>query len=573
MKQIYHFILWAFISGIDGCINAQNINSIDKDLEKAKQYVISNHDSSKILVAELKKIKTEPLDPLHLVKIFEIEGLYLELILNDYSNATQKYLEGINIAEEHNLSYLKNMYHNLGIMFHTMDEYDKAREYYLKTVDLLNNQKDNELFIKVKTNLGSIYSSTGNFENAIKEFEEALRLKPDFEQERSIHSNLGNLYLRLDKPQIALPFLEKAVSENPSTGAKGDMYDFGFLINAKVKLKDTTDLKLILNDAISLLNNSVNLRDKTILLKSIYEALDALGDHKNASFYKSTYIASFDSLMVEQRNKTVYELETKYATKQKEEALKVQTKEKTRLLWISSFAGLVILVLSYLIMTNEKQRKKLNLQKNQLEILVEEKNTLMKETHHRVKNSFQIVSSLLYLQSENMSDKEAALAVKEAQNRVKSMILIHQKLYSKDQLVGIDSREYIEDLVNDIIENQSDSIAGLKISTAIDSKIFSIDTITPLGLIINELITNVIKYAFPNKIENPELFISFLKKENNYELTVSDNGIGIPNQNNSDSFGLKLIHSLAKKLKATVSFENENGTKVTLLITKFEELS
>ena len=117
---------------------------------------------------------------------------------------------------------------------------------------------------------------------------------------------------------------------------------------------------------------------------------------------------------------------------------------------------------------------------------------------------------------------ETALAVKEAQNRVKSMVLIHQKLYSKEQLIGIDSKEYIEDLVNDIIENQTDTIPNLTTTLSVESTVFSIDSITPLGLIINELITNCIKHAFPSSIENPKIELDFYKQGEMYVLKVID---------------------------------------------------
>ena len=373
------------------------------------------------------------------------------------------------------------------------------------------------------------------------------------------------------KYQEAIKYAVKAIEFNPIKG--GDPVDYSRLLDAKNEAKDFTGIDTILRNAKMMFEKASSLRDKTIVLASISVTHYNLGQYKQAAEDKDKYIDLFYDLKTQERDDVVYELETKYQTEKKEEELQKKIKEKNQLLIYIILFGVIILVLSYLVYLNIKQKKKVNKQKAQLEILVDEKNTLLKETHHRVKNSFQIVSSLLYLQSENIHDKEAALAVKEAQNRVKSMILIHQKLYSKDQLVGIDSKEYIEDLVNDIIENQSDNIENLTIVKNIDSKIFSIDTITPIGLIINELITNVIKYAFPDKIQNPQLTVSFIKKESNYELRVSDNGIGISNQNNPDSFGLKLIYSLAKKLKATVSFENNNGTTVTLLISKFEELN
>lgn len=551
---------------------SQNQKS-DIYIDKAWDLILTGNDSAKFYISELKIISKNEKNQLLYVKTLEVEGLYFEVIKNNYKKASELYLEAIKIAEQHKLGYVGNLYHSIGVMFHTTDEYEKAEKYYQKSLESARKTKDTGLQAKCLINLGSINSSNKKYNEAEKLYLESLQYDASSETKRSTYSNLGNLKIREKKFEEAIVYLEKAIEANPDTGKDGDVMDYSFLIDAKSKLKNFNGIDSLLLKSKKLLHRTENLRSRSIMLKSIGNVYEAMGDFKEATHYRNRYIEVYDSLKVQQREDIIYELETKYQTEKKEEELQKRIKEKNQLLIFTSLSGFIILILSYLVYLNIKQKKKVNKQKAQLEILVDEKNTLLKETHHRVKNSFQIVSSLLYLQSENISDKEAALAVKEAQNRVKSMILIHQKLYSKDQLVGIDSKEYIEDLVNDIIENQSDSIENLKISTAIDSKIFSIDTITPIGLIINELITNVIKYAFPDKIQNPELKVSFLKKENNYELKVSDNGIGISNQNNPDSFGLKLIHSLAKKLKATVSFENNKGTTVTLLITKFEELN
>jgi two-component sensor histidine kinase len=551
---------------------SQNQNN-DFYIEKAWDFIFSGNDSAKIYIAELKAISGDKKNQLLYVKTLEVEGLYFEVIKNNYKKASELYLEAIKIAEQNKIDYVKNLYHTIGIMFHTTDEYEKAEKYYQKTLDAAKKTSDNDLLVKCLINLGSINSSTQKYYEAEKLFLESLTYEASFETKRSTYSNLGNLKIRENKFDEAIVYLEKAIEVNPDTGKEGDIMDYSYLIDAKSKSKNFKGIDSILNKSKKLLDRTENLRNKSIMLKSIGNTYESMNNYEEATHYLNRYIEVYDSLKFQQKEDIIYELETKYQTEKKEGELQEKIKEKNQLLIYIILFGAIILVLSYLVYLNIKQKKKVNKQKAQLEILVDEKNTLLKETHHRVKNSFQIVSSLLYLQSENISDKEAALAVKEAQNRVKSMILIHQKLYSKDQLVGIDSKEYIEDLVNDIIENQSDNIENLTIIRNIESKIFSIDTITPIGLIINELITNVIKYAFPDKILNPQLTVSFIKKEGNYELRVSDNGIGISNQNNPDSFGLKLIHSLAKKLKASVTFENNNGTTVTLLITKFEELN
>jgi two-component sensor histidine kinase len=543
----------------------------DLYLEKAQLFLDNENDSVLIYSKKAKNIFSKKNNPLGIVKSIEMEGFYHLYIKNNYDEAQKKFLECLELCEKHKLNYHKNIYHSLGRVFHFSDNYPKAKEYFKKAYELAQTEKDSLLIAKGLASLATINFREDNFGEAEKLFLEALRYPSDKKLKNAIYSNFANMKIGEKKYQEAIKYAVKAIEFNPIKG--GDPVDYSRLLDAKNEAKDFTGIDTILRNAKMMFEKASSLREKTIVLASISVTHYNLGQYKQAAEDKDLYIDLFYDLKSQERDEVIYEMETKYQTDKKEEELQKKIKEKNQLLYFTILSGFIILILSYLVYLNIKQKQKVNKQKAQLEILVDEKNTLLKETHHRVKNSFQIVSSLLYLQSENIHDKEAALAVKEAQNRVKSMILIHQKLYSKDQLVGIDSKEYIEDLVNDIIENQSDNIENLTIIKNIESKIFSIDTITPIGLIINELITNVIKYAFPDKIKNPQLTVSFLKKEGNYELRVSDNGIGISNQNNPDSFGLKLIHSLAKKLKAAVSFENNNGTTVTLLISKFEELN
>jgi two-component sensor histidine kinase len=175
----------------------------------------------------------------------------------------------------------------------------------------------------------------------------------------------------------------------------------------------------------------------------------------------------------------------------------------------------------------------------------------------------------LYLQSESLQNKAAIEAIREAQNRVRSMILIHQRLYNRDEIVGINTKEYITDLVNDLTEYQATKIENLKTEISVENLVFNVDTITPIGLIVNELVTNIIKHAFDESFTTPEIKVDLHKQDEEVILIVSDNGKGLVEEPNPDSFGIKLIHSLSKKLKGKVTFTSENGTTVTIIMKRF----
>lgn len=193
-----------------------------------------------------------------------------------------------------------------------------------------------------------------------------------------------------------------------------------------------------------------------------------------------------------------------------------------------------------------------------------EKTLLVKEIHHRVKNNFQIVSSLLELQTKGIEDERALELALEGQRRVRSMAIIHQKLYQKDEML-INLSEYMEELVMEIYSTYSPKSVAIDIQ--IDSRIvFDIETSIPLGLIINELVTNAFKYGFSLDREN-KLRVEVRKGSEFYTLVVTDNGPGMDESIDVDktkSVGLHLVKRLSKQLRGELSYTTENGAKFTL---------
>ncbi len=304
------------------------------------------------------------------------------------------------------------------------------------------------------------------------------------------------------------------------------------------------------------------------------EAYAALGDYENAYYGLLDQKQMEDSIRNSQVLTTIADLEIKYDTERKERELEKKAASQKLLFWILALVAISLVIISVFLYKNQKKNRLLARQKKLLEATIDEKNVLLKETHHRVKNSFQIVSSLLYLQSENMADKEAQIAIKEAQNRVRSMVLIHQKLYNKDQLVGINTKEYFNDLARDIFESHTNSDAAIDYSMNVEPMVLDIETITPIGLILNELITNVLKHAFDTTTEAKNMQINFHQESDKLVLSVEDNGVGMPMEVKESSFGIKLMKALAKKLKATLDFQPapQHGTLATLHIKRYNLL-
>src|SRR5690606_32879155 len=186
----------------------------------------------------------------------------------------------------------------------------------------------------------------------------------------------------------------------------------------------------------------------------------------------------------------------------------------------------------------------------QIKNSLKEKELLLREIHHRVKNNLQIISSLLSLQSSYIKDQQTLEIFRDSQNRVKSMALVHEKLYQMKDLAGIDLPEYINDLTQMLRNTYRRQAGAINFHLDIDKIVLNIDMAIGLGLIINELISNVYKHAFPNQMKG-EVYVA-VKTEKNNSLTVrvEDNGVGFPeniNFYNTESLGLQLVNTLVEQ--------------------------
>jgi PAS domain S-box-containing protein len=191
-----------------------------------------------------------------------------------------------------------------------------------------------------------------------------------------------------------------------------------------------------------------------------------------------------------------------------------------------------------------------------------EKEVLLKEIHHRVKNNLQVISSLLKLQSRYIQDSRVSEMLKESQNRVRSMALVHEQLYQSKDLSNIDFAEYIQNLAHNLFQAYEIHAQGIKLETNMAQCSLNIDTAVPCGLIINELVTNALKYAFTGQIKG-KINIDFTLENRVCVLTVSDSGIGFPQDldyRKARTLGLRLVGSLVKQIRGKIELLETAGT-------------
>jgi two-component sensor histidine kinase len=206
----------------------------------------------------------------------------------------------------------------------------------------------------------------------------------------------------------------------------------------------------------------------------------------------------------------------------------------------------------------------------QIKDSLQEKEVLLQEIHHRVKNNLQVISSLLDLQSEYMEDERSIEMLRESRNRVRSMALIHESLYHSEDLAQIDFAEYIQVLSSNLLSSYAIQAADIQLQTNVSDIALTVDTAIPCGLVINELVSNAMKYAFPEGRKG-EINIDLHKDvEGPFVLVVQDNGVGFPAEadfRQTSTLGLRLVNTLVKQLRGTIELERQDGTRFEITFT------
>ena len=481
-------------------------------------------------------------------------------------------------------------YKNVADQLILQNNYSLAKEYAEKSLSIAEKLGYRARKAAVLNTLALIAANENDDTEALRLYQEALEIFEYYKAWPKVLYQLrgiANIHLNNEAYEEAGEPVERGLALARKMDKPLEILEFSIL-SARVSagMDQLKKAETILESSLTL---STRIKDhrKTFaaytLLSEIYERE---GDLKRALLNSRKAELLRDSIFNLDQAAVAQELEAKYARSQKDKEiallntqnevmdLRVQKSNRQRLVAV---LGLLLAIAVaggavYLVRLNQKNSKRLEEKNRVIEKALGEKEVLLKEIHHRVKNNLQVVSSLLNLQSRHIEDEAAQSAIKEGRNRVRSMALIHQNLYQEDNLTGIDIAEYIENLCKSLFGSYNIKEERVKLETDINDLNLDVDTVIPIGLILNELITNALKYAFPDDREGV-VGVSLKQDQDILVLEVKDNGIGIPDTNNvvkSGSFGYRLINSFTQKLQAELELENLNGTLVRLNIRKFK---
>ncbi len=524
--------------------------------------------------------------PVETRKLYSYLGSYYYK-KGDYEGGLPYYLKAIDVgtALKDSASFMPEDLNAVAQAFIKLKNYDKAEQYATRAYQLCvhNNLKFSR--INVLYSLGDIKLYKGDTAGVILLYNETIALLKTANDKRSLQracQQLANIYILKGDLKEALPLLKEATEYNEYLQNFYENDYLQFVWGNYYFKKGATDKAIkILSDALTGATNRGRTAFSLRLYPLLYKAYAQNGQYPLALQTLETYNRINDSINEKSRAEVMLAIESRYELKEKNQTIiglnaEAQINE-ARMNASKQLQGVLILGLIltsllgglafYYYRLERQQAAELERQNVIITKAYTDKDLLLREIHHRVKNNLQVVSSLLRLQSRHVHDNQAQEALLEGRNRVNSMALIHQYLYQDEDLTKISADEYIEKLATTLYKSYNVSDKRIKFKANIDAIKLDVDTAIPLGLILNELITNVLKHAFPNKREGI-LEVSLLRGANDLiNLLVRDNGIGFNDttfKQAKESFGWSLIELFTEKLNGQLTLANGHGTSVNL---------
>lgn len=442
------------------------------------------------------------------------------------------------------------------------NDYESAIDYLKKAIDIYYVSDKNGNQILTILNLGETYRLAGQLDSAIIYFKETLRLnetiKHDIVQSYTL-GNLGMVFSAQDKLTAAKENLKEAIN---ILEPMGDPYatsvylaQLGEVYAKESNWRIAEDKLLEAHDMAVTAGLKEQIRDFSKKLSDFYKRRE---HYQKALEYLELNKIYQDSLLNKELIQKVEQLKAGYEIDKRETEIRllntINASQKNTVI-ILVVGVLVLLTLAYLLFRGNRTIKRTN---HDLALREQEKALLLKELNHRVKNNLQMISSLLNLQSHELSGHPAQEAILLGRNRVEALSLVHKKLYQEGLETKVSLKEYIEELVLSLFHGYG---VNFKPSFDIVNTSLSVDTVVPVALIINEVVVNSLKYAYEGVVD-PNLEISVKKVKNELEINISDNGVGFSAQdvNKENSFGIKLITSLVEQLDGNIKRLTNQGT-------------
>ncbi|RKR09102.1 two-component sensor histidine kinase [Flavobacterium sp. 90] len=516
--------------------------------------------------------------------------VYLELGQHNMKSAFYYALKSVKRMEsEKDYAFADIFYMRLGDVYNLYGHYEEALELYTKSIKIGRQNLNIGTWYKSFYGAVAALSLKGKTKEALNYINSMTAKYPPvntFDKmfvafiKANCYDQLKN-YVQAEKYFKEVAYFAKQLN-TPET-IRDVVHQYTMIALFYIKTNRLEQAKFYTDKIYAIGKESNSPRNSEYFQALLFKTDSINGNYKGALEHFQRIKKITDSIHGADKNRQIEELKIEYETKNKEQKIKLLNNQsrlqeselqKSQLLNNLSIWSLILLLIIIVLLYSRyrlKQRNHAKLELKEKEInqkninlrhLLDEKEWLLKEIHHRVKNNLQTVISLLNSQSAYLDNDMALSAIKNSQHRIHSMSLIHQKLYNSENISTINMPNYIKELV----EYLKDSFSlgqRIRFEIKIDPLELDVAQAVPLGLILNEAITNSIKYAFPDDRSGMVYITLETIKENLYLMTIADNGIGIDidfSNKKVNSFGMSLIKGLSDDLEAKFSMENNNGT-------------
>jgi two-component system, sensor histidine kinase PdtaS len=471
---------------------------------------------------------------------------------------------------------IANSLNTLSIITRDMGDLDQALIFSEESLRIHRLTKNRLGEAQTLNSMAGLYKEIGDTTAALVFYEKALSLRKelnDYAGEAVILNNIGVLYKNQGKDYLALDYFNKSLVISQLTdnviGQGHALLNIGEVnfnranyaealrhANEAHSIGETTNNAQVMKKALSLLVNTHKILGNWQLAFSYQEQLMELNQ----------LILNEQSLIASKQASLRYEFEREQMLlnheREREEAILEERSTRNRMVNVA-MTGIAILLLIMVVIIAQRL-KTVRLKNKVIEKQNDERKLLLQEVHHRVKNNFQIVASLLRLQSYTIDDELITKTMEEAVTRINAMAAVHDIIYRQEEFSNIQTSEYLNKLMETLQRTVADKNIEFEIMT--DDTIKDIETLIHLGIVINELVINSIKYAFPKDYITPKIYLSLKSSGDMQELIYKDNGVGIDPNNRSNSFGMELIETIVEQIEGDMIVKETQGWKTTITI-------
>ncbi|WP_080054042.1 tetratricopeptide repeat-containing sensor histidine kinase [Spirosoma aerolatum] len=520
--------------------------------------------------------------------------------LNNYDKALKYALMTIESAQTTRDSlYLGSFNLNLAVLYDELKQWKTAIPYYKKALVLFGESNVIPMVHVIAHSLCSLQIVHESPAAALAYYSQILRQYPLPNRSAEwfyAYMTLAECHLALKNYTLAETYYIKMASihagKTPDNATIASYIKIGTFYGI---VKNYDKAREYLNQALGMLKRVGMTRGTPSVHLQLFKVDSAQHNYIAAIDHFQKYKSLSDSIFNEKKSQQIANLEIQYNTRKKEQDIDLLTRQnqlqqarirESDLQRNSIIVGVILLILLLGLIYNRyrlKRRSNQLLEAKQVEInlkneslvqillekekLLEEKEWMLKEIHHRVKNNLQIISSMLNAQSDFLQDPKALMAIRDSQNRVQAMALIHQRLYQSENLAQVNMPEFVEEIVDYLIDSFTQQ-ASVRAQFDVLPVQLDIALAIPIGLILNEAVTNSLKYAFPNKQPGRIAVVLRETTEQTYQLTISDNGVGLPaglDIGRSDTLGMTMMRGLSQQIDGQLAIYQDHGVHIQLL--------